>query len=73
MNLDELFQQQIDSGNLVIWYMLQQLGADGQAVVSVRKHQLTDGPVALIEPDLAEYVYKESNAQGWPLFVKDTV
>jgi hypothetical protein len=72
MNLDELFQQQIDAGDTVVWYMLQQPGASDQITITVRKHQLTEGPVALIEPDLAGYVYKESNGQGWPLFVKET-
>lgn len=71
MNLTELFQQQIAAGSTVVWYMLQQPGTDGQPTVVVRKHQLTEGPVALIEADLLGYTYKESNGQGWPLFVKD--
>lgn len=73
MNLTELFQQQISAGSTVVWYMLQQPGASNQPTVTVRKHLLTDGPVGLIEADLAGYVYKESNGQGWPLFVKETV
>jgi len=72
MNLTELFQQQIAAGSTVVWYMLQQPGASGQATVTVQKHQLTEGPVSLIQADLEGYVYKESNGQGWPLFVKET-
>jgi len=71
MNLTELFQQQIAAGSTVVWYMLQQPGSNNQPTVTVRKHQLTEGPVLLIEADLAGYVYKESNGQGWPLFVKE--
>jgi len=73
MNLTELFQQQIAAGSTVVWYMLQQPGANDQATVTVCKHQLTDGPVTLINPNLEGYVYKESNGQGWPLFVKETL
>ena len=71
MNLTEIFQQQINAGETVLWYMLQQPGASEQPTVTVRKHQLTEGPVSLIQADLAGYTYKESNGQGWPLFVKD--
>lgn len=72
MNLTEIFQQQVNQGNAVLLYMLQQPGSGSQISVSVRKHSLSDGPVTLIEHDLAGYVYKETNGQGWPLFVKET-
>jgi hypothetical protein len=68
MNLDELFAQQLGTDPTQVFYMLQE-----GLMVHVRKHQLSAGPVSLIEPDLAGWVYNSTTAEGWPLFLKDTV
>jgi hypothetical protein len=68
MNLDELFAQQLGTDPTQVFYMLQE-----GLTVHVRKHQLSAGPVALIEPDLAGWTYNSTTAEGWPLFLKETV
>jgi hypothetical protein len=68
MNLDELFAQQLGSDPTQVFYMLQE-----DTTVHIRKHQLSAGPVALIEPDLLGWIYHSTTAEGWPLFLKDAV
>jgi hypothetical protein len=68
MNLDELFAQQLGTDPTQVFYMLQE-----GLTVHVRKHQLSAGPVTLIEPDLAGWTYNSTTAEGWPLFLKDAV
>ncbi len=68
MNLDELFAQQLDATPTQVFYMLQE-----GTTVHIRKHQLSAGPVDLIEPDLTGWAYHSTTAEGWPLFLKDTV
>ena len=68
MTLDQLFAQQLGTDPTQVFYMLQE-----GLTVHVRKHQLSAGPVALIEPDLVGWTYSSTTAQGWPLFLKDAV
>ena len=68
MNLDELFAQQLGIDPTQVFYMLQE-----GLTVHIRKHQLSAGPVTLIEPDLAGWTYNSTTAEGWPLFLKETV
>jgi hypothetical protein len=67
MNLDELFSQQLSTEPTQVCYMLQE-----GITVHIRKHQMSAGPLTLIEPDLAGWTYNSTTAQGWPLFLKET-
>ena len=68
MNLHELFAQQLGTDSTQVFYMLQE-----GLTVHVRKHQMSAGPLELIEPDLVGWTYSSTTAEGWPLFLKDTV
>ena len=68
MNLDELFTQQLGTDPTQVFYMLQE-----GTRVHIRKHQLAAGPLTLIEPDLVGWTYNSTTAEGWPLFLKETV
>ena len=67
MNLDELFSQQLSTEPTQVCYMLQE-----GITVHIRKHQMSAGPLTLIEPDLTGWTYNSTTAQGWPLFLKET-